>query len=149
VTVLNISSAISSTTARPHSVNKASHSSIVTDLGILTDSRLLFKDHINSITAMSSQRSGAIFRGFDSCNASPMRKAFITYMLREFLSKSRVYETHLINTYRKVQISLYYTKHIRIKLIQSILQLSVLRVNFDSLELGRLRINLITYIAKS
>ena len=81
-TVLNLTNTISSATVTTYSVDDAvlSHSSIVSDLGILTDGRLLFKDHINSIVAKSSQRSGAIFRGFVSRNPSLMRKAFITYV---------------------------------------------------------------------
>jgi hypothetical protein len=86
-TVLNLSNTISSTTVKTYSLDDAilSHASIVSDLGILTDGRLLFKNHINSIVAKSSQRSGAIFRGFVSRNPSGpytslMRKAFITYV---------------------------------------------------------------------
>jgi hypothetical protein len=58
---------ISSTTVRFYSVEAVlSHSSIVSNLGILTDNRLLFRDLFNYIVAKSPQRSGAIFRGFVS-----------------------------------------------------------------------------------
>ena len=98
-TELNLSNTISSTPVTTYSVNDTvlSPSSIVSDLGILTDDRLLFKDHINSIVTKSSQQSGAIFRGFVSRNPSLMRKAFITYV-RTILEYNLVSGTHLINT---------------------------------------------------
>jgi hypothetical protein len=52
-TVLNLTNTISSTTVKTYSVDDAvlSHPGIVSDLGRLTDGRLLFKDHINSVVA--------------------------------------------------------------------------------------------------
>jgi hypothetical protein len=57
-TVLNLSNTIFSTIVKTYSIDNAvlSHSSVISGLGILTDGRLLFKDHINSIVAKSSQR---------------------------------------------------------------------------------------------
>ena len=114
-TVLNLTNTISSTTVTTYSVDDAvlSHSSIVSDLGILTDGRLLFKDHINSIVTKSSQRSGAIFRGFLSRNPSLMRKAFITYVRPILEYNSCIWNPshkHLIDTIENVQRR--YTKRI-------------------------------------
>jgi hypothetical protein len=107
-TVLNLSNTISLTTVRTYSIDDAvlSHSSIVSDLGILTVGRLLFNDHINSIVAKSSQCSGAIFRGFVSRTPSHMRKAFITYVRSILEYNSCIWNPshkYLIDTIESVQ----------------------------------------------
>jgi Reverse transcriptase (RNA-dependent DNA polymerase) len=145
-TVLNLSNIISSTTVKTYAIDDAvlSHSSIGSDLGILIDGRLLFKDHINSIVAKSSQRSGAIFRGFVSRNPSLMRKAFITYIRPILEYNSCIWNPshkHLIDTIENVQRR--YTK--RIPYLTSLSypeRLAALKL--DTLELRRLRVDLIT-----
>jgi ribonucleases P/MRP protein subunit RPP40 len=107
-TVLNLSNTMSFTTVKTYSIDDAVlfHSSIVSDLGILTDGRLLFKDHINSIVAKSSQPSGAIFRGFVSRTPSLMHKAFITHVrpILEYISCIwNPSHKHLIDTIENVQ----------------------------------------------
>jgi hypothetical protein len=75
-------------------------------LDFLTDSRLLFNDHINSIVAKSSQRSGAICRGFVSRNLTLMRKAFITYVRPTLEYNSCIWNPshkHIIDTIENVQ----------------------------------------------
>jgi hypothetical protein len=56
--VLNLSNTVSSTAVKTSYIDDAvlSHSSMVSDLGILTDGRLLFKDHINSINVIPTLR---------------------------------------------------------------------------------------------
>jgi hypothetical protein len=86
---------------------------LAADLIILADSRLLFKDHINSIVAKSSQRSGAIFRGFVSRNLTLMRKAFVTYVRPILEYNSCIWNPshkHLTDTIENVQRR--YTKRI-------------------------------------
>jgi hypothetical protein len=110
----------------------------------LTDSLLLFKDHIKSIVAKSSQHSGAIFRGFVSLNLTLVRKAFITYARPILEYNSCIWNPshkHLIDSIENVQRR--YTKR-----IPSLSSLSyperLAALNLDTLELRRLRIDLIT-----
>jgi hypothetical protein len=144
-TVLNLTNTIS-TTVTSYSVEQAIiyHSSIVPDLGILTDGRLLFNDHINSIVAKSSQRSVAIFRGFVSRNLTLMRKAFIAYVRPILEYNSYIwnqFHTRLIDTIENVQRR--YTK--RIPSLSSLSYPERLAAhNLDSLELRHLRIDLFT-----
>jgi hypothetical protein len=94
-----LSNTISSIAVKSYSVDEAilSRSSIFSDLGILTDNRLLFRKHISAIVAKSCQRSIAIFRGPMSRNSSLTRKAFITYV-GSILKYTHVCGTHLIDT---------------------------------------------------
>jgi hypothetical protein len=105
---------------------------LAADLIILADSRLLFKDHINSIVAKSSQRSGAIFRGCVSRNLTLMRKAFVTYVRPILEYNSCIWNPshkHLTDTIENV---LSYPERLA-------------ALNLDTLELRRLRMDLITY----
>ena len=146
-TVLKLSNSTSSFDARSYSLNNAvlSHSSIVSDLGILTDSHLLFKDHINSIISKSYQRSGAIFRGFVSRNPTLMRKAFITYVRPILEYNSCIWNPLYKNLIDSIENVLRrFTRRIpylsRLSYAERLAAL-----NLDTLELRRLRIDLITY----
>jgi hypothetical protein len=146
-TVLNLSKVIYFTTVKTYSIDDAvlPHSSIVSDLGILTDGRLLFKDHINSIVAKSSQRWGTVFRGSVSRTPFLMRKAFITYVRPILEYNSCIWSPslkYLIDTIENVQRR--YTK--RIPYLTSLSYPERLAaLNLDTLELRRLRVDLITY----
>jgi hypothetical protein len=52
----------------------------VTDLGVLIDGRLSYKNHINSIVSKALNRIGILFRGFLCRDLYFLRKAFVTYI---------------------------------------------------------------------
>ena len=132
---------------RAYSVNNVtlSHSNPVRDLCVTVDSCLSFKEHINNIVTKSMQRCGILFRGFVSRDLLLMRKAFITY-IRPILE----FNTVIWNPSHKYLIDL--IEHVQrrfTKRIPSISSLSyherLAMINLESLELRRLRYNLIYY----
>jgi hypothetical protein len=117
----------------------------IPDLGIMVDSSLSFKDHINNIVSKSMQRSGILFRGFISRDLSLMRKAFVTYIRPILEYNSNVWNPshkQLIDSIEAVQRR--FTKR-----IPSLTGLSyperLASINLESLELRRLRTDLIMY----
>jgi len=50
------------------------------DLGVLVDSRLSFRDHINSIVSRGHSRSAQIWRCFMCKDVDNLIKAFTTYV---------------------------------------------------------------------
>jgi hypothetical protein len=99
----------------------------------------------NTLLAKSSQRSGAIFRGFVSRTPSLMREAFITYVRPIIEFNSCIWNPshkHSIDTIENVQRR--YTKQIpNLSSLSYPERLAVL--NLDTMELRRLRVDLITY----
>jgi hypothetical protein len=136
-----------STSLRSYSVNSValSHSDPVPDLGISIDRQLLFKVHINNIVSKAFQRSGILFRGFICRNLTLMRKAFITYIRPTLEYGSCTWNPsykYLIDQIESVQRR--FTK--RIPCISSMSYLERLAaIKLDTLELRRLRIDLINY----
>ena len=57
-----------------------SSATTVSDLGIITDNRLSFINHINDISSKAMQRVGVLFKGFVSRDLTLMRTAFVTYI---------------------------------------------------------------------
>jgi hypothetical protein len=112
---------------------------------ILTDSRRLFKDHINYIVAKSSQPSCAIFRGCVCRKSSLMRKAFVIYVQPILEYNSCIWNRsypQLIDTIENVQRRY-------IKRIPNLPSLSyperLAALNLDPLEIRCLKIDLIIY----
>ena len=112
---------------------------------ILNDNFLSFKAHVNNIVSKSTQRCGVLFRGFVSRDLLLMRKAFITY-IRPILEFNSVIwnpsHKNLINLIEHVQRR--FTKRIpSISLYSYPERLAI--IDLESLELRRLRFDLITY----
>jgi hypothetical protein len=120
------------------------HASVI-DLGVHVTTDLNFKEHISSIVCKALQRSGVFFRGFTSRDLLLLRKAFITY-IRPIVEYDTVLwnptSIYLIDLIESVQRK--FTKR-----IHSIAHLTyperLLKLNLDSLELRRLRFDLIYY----
>src|SRR5664279_1109442 len=112
---------------------------------VTVDSCLSFKEYINNIVTKSMQRCGILFRGFVSRDLLLMRRAFITY-IRPILE----FNTVIWNPSHKYLIDL--IEHVQrrfTKRIPSISSLSyherLAMINLESLELRRLRYDLIYY----
>ena len=122
-----------------------SHSSSVTDLGILMQCNLNFAPHISNIITKAAQRSAAFFRGFISRDLQLVRKVF-TVFIRPILeyntciwSPTKIY---LINKLENIQR--HFTK--RIKSLQNLSYTQRLQaLHLEPLELRRLKFDLIEY----
>jgi len=70
------------TSTRSYSINGfiISCSNSVRDLGIIIDSGLSYKNHINNCVSKALQRVGVLYRGFLCRDLDFLRKAFITYI---------------------------------------------------------------------
>jgi hypothetical protein len=117
----------------------------ISDLGIVIDSSLTFKNHINNIVTKSLQRCGVLFRGFVSRDLTFMRKAFVIYIRPILEYNSCVWnpsQKQLVNLIEAVQRR--FTK--RIPCLSSLSYSERLAlIDLDSLELRRLRTDLILY----
>ena len=136
-----------SESAHSYSINNTvlNRCSSISDLGITVCSNLAFNDHISSIASKALQRSGVFFRGFTSRDLSLLRKAFITYIRPIVEYGSVVWNpstVYLIDLLESVQRK--FTKR-----VHSISHLPyserLVKLNLDSLELRRLRFDLIHY----
>ena len=80
--ILTLSNKLRSSLSRSYSKNHINlpNSDLLSDLGIMVDSCLSFKEHINQIVSKSLQRCGVLFRGFVSRDLTLMKKAFVTYI---------------------------------------------------------------------
>ena len=115
------------------------------DLGVIITTDMDFKQHISSIVSRALQRSGVFFRGFTSRDLLLLRKAFITY-IRPIVEYNTVIwnptAVHLTDLVESVQRKFS-------KRIHSISHLTyaerLLKLNLESLELRRLRFDLIHY----
>jgi hypothetical protein len=115
------------------------------DLGVIITTDMEFKQHISSIVSRALQRSGVFFRGFTSRDLLLLRKAFITY-IRPIVEYNTVIwnptAVHLTDLVESVQRKFS-------KRIHSISHLTyaerLLKLNLESLELRRLRFDLIHY----
>jgi hypothetical protein len=115
------------------------------DLGVTFSHNLDFKDHINKIVSRARQRICMLFRGFTSRNIDILMRAFIVYIRPVVEYNSVVWNpctVHLIDILESVQRS--FTKR-----IPSISKLTcterLAHLNLDTLELRRLRFDLIFY----
>lgn len=117
----------------------------VNDLGILLDSNLDFTTHISNIVSKASQRSAIFFKGFVSRNLKTSRKTFVTY-IRPCLEYNTVIwsptKVYLIDKIEGVQRK--FTKRIPC-LSHLSYQDRLTRLKLDSLEVRRLRFDLIQY----
>jgi ribonuclease P/MRP protein subunit RPP40 len=145
--VLTLSNKLRSKATRHYSVNQICLpcKDLTPDLGILMDSCLSFRDHINNIVSKSLQRCGVLFRGFVSRDLSFLRKAFVVYVRPILEYNSCIWNPshkHLIDSIEAVQRR--FTKR-----IPSLSSLSyserLASINLESLELRRLRFDLIMY----
>ena len=115
------------------------------DLGIIIDNVLSYNAHIHLIITRASQRLGVLFNGFLTRDMLTLRKAYITYIrpLLEYncIVWSPTLKKH-INAIEKIQRK--FTK--RIPSLSNMPYLDRLKtINLDSLELRRLRFDLIYY----
>jgi hypothetical protein len=115
------------------------------DLGVTISHNLDFKDHVNNIVSRARQRTCMLFRGFTSRNIDILMRAFIVYIRPVVEYNSVVWNpctVHLIDILESVQRS--FTKR-----IPSISKLTyaerLAHLNLDTLELRRLRFDLIFY----
>jgi hypothetical protein len=139
--ILNLCNTIYFTTVTSYSVDEAilSHYSVISDLGILTDNRLLFRDHINILLL---SHLNALMQYFAALQvvilllcarlSSPMSCQVLT-VSGTHLNK------HLIDAIENIQRR--YTK--RMPNLPSPERLAAF--SLDTLELRRLRVDLITY----
>ena len=115
------------------------------DLGVTITNDLSFQTHINNIVAKALQRNSTFFRGFVSRNLNLCRKAFITYIRPCLEYNSVVWNpTHiyLIDLLESVQRR--FSK--RIPCLSNLPYSDRLaRLGLESLELRRLRFDLINY----
>ena len=116
----------------------------VKDLGVTVDSDMKFNQHINNIVAHAKRRSGLLFKCFQTRNADILARAFIVYIRPLLEYASNIWspiQAGLIEHIESVQRR--YTK--RIDGLQSMSYSERLDVlNLESLELRRLRADLIT-----
>lgn len=117
----------------------------VLDLGITINCSLDFKSHICNIVSKALQRSSVLFRGFTSRDPILFKKAFITY-IRPLLEYNCILwsptSVHMIDLMESVQRK--FTKRIPTLCNLSYPErLAVL--NLESLELRRLKFDLINY----
>jgi hypothetical protein len=117
----------------------------VVDLGVTISNDLSFHTHINNIVAKAHQRISTFFRGFVSRNLLLVRKAFITY-IRPLLE----YNSIIWNPTHVYLIDL--LESIQRKFSKRVPSLSILpypdrihRLDLESLEVRRLRFDLINY----
>jgi hypothetical protein len=145
--ILTLSNKLCSSFSRSYSINHINlpNSELSSDLGIIVDSCLSFKEHINHIVSKSLQRCGVLFRGFTSRDLTLMKKAFVIY-IRPILE----YDSCVWNPSQKQLIDLIEAVQRRFtKRIPCLSSLSyperLATINLESLELRRLRTDLIMY----
>jgi hypothetical protein len=145
--VLSISSRVPATLHRYfiHGISIPHLDTSCVDLGVTFSHNLDFKDHINKIVSRARQRTCMLFRGFTSRNIDILMRAFIVYIRPVVEYNSVVWNpctVHLIDILESVQRS--FTKR-----IPSISKLTyaerLAHLNLDTLELRRLRFDLIFY----
>ena len=115
------------------------------DLGITVDDKLTFEDHINKIVSDVNRRVGLLFRGFVCKQPTFLRRAYITY-IRPLLE----YNTIIQNPSLKKYIDL--IENVQRKFTKRVPGLENLpyeerlgRLNIESLEIRRLRSDLVYY----
>lgn len=115
------------------------------DLGITITCDLSFQTHINNIVAKALQRNSTFFRGFVSRSLNLCRKAFVTYIRPLLEYNSVVWNPtfiYLIDLVESVQRR--FSK--RIPCLSNLSYTDRLaRLGLESLELRRLRFDLINY----
>ena len=115
------------------------------DLGITVTGDLQFNSHINTIVTRARQRISVLFRAFTSRNIQLMCKAYITYIRPLVEYNSIVWnpsQIHLIDLLENVQRK--FTKRIpSISHLNYVERLKI--INLESLELRRLKFDLINY----
>ena len=115
------------------------------DLGVTISYNLAFNDHINNIVSRARQRISIIYRGFASRNNDILKRAFIAYIRPIVEYNSVVWNpcsVFLTDLLESVQRS--FTKRIpSISNFSYAERLALL--NLDTLELRRLRFDLIFY----
>jgi len=117
--------------------------SVVKELGITSDSRLDYSDHINTIVTKAHQRNCLILRCFKSNEPSLLFRAFTTYV-RPFLEHdSPVWSPRYAYLINKLELSVQckFTKRLR-----GFRQISyakrLVHLNADTLESRRLKLDL-------
>jgi hypothetical protein len=117
----------------------------VNDLGVEFDSHLEFTNHISTIVAKASQRSAVFFKGFVTRNLSIIRKAFVTYIRPCLEYNSVIWSPTKIYLIDKIEaVQRHFTK--RIPCLSHLSYNDRLRkIHVDTLELRRLRFDLIQY----
>jgi hypothetical protein len=145
--VLSVSSTISAISHSYfiHGISISHQDSTCVDLGVTINRNLVFNVHINNIVSRARQRTSILFRGFTSRNSDIMRRAFIVY-IRPIVEYNSIvwnpYLVHLINLLESVQRR--FTK--RIPSISNFTYAERLAyLNLDTLELRRLRFDLVFY----
>ena len=125
--------------------NLVPSTSYTLDLGLTITCDLSFQTHINSIVAKAIQRNSTFFRGFVSRSLNLCRKAFVTYIRPLLEYNSVVWNPtviYLIDLVESVQRR--FTK--RILCLSNLTYTDRLaRLGLESLELRRLRFDLINY----
>jgi len=125
--------------------NRLPNQSKMKDLGITVDDKLTFKDHINKVVTDANRRVCLLFRGFVCKQPTFLRRAYITY-IRPLLE----YNTIIWNPSLKKYIDL--IENVQRKFTKRIPGLENLayeerlgRLNLESLEIRRLRSDLVYY----
>ena len=116
------------------------------DLGLTITCDLSFQTHINNIVAKALQRNSTFFRGFVSRSLNLCRKSFVTY-IRPLLEYNSVVwnpiHIYLIDLVESVQRR--FSK--RIPCLSNLSYTArLVRLGLESLELRRLRFDLINYL---
>jgi hypothetical protein len=145
--VLSLRNRTESFVSLPYYVNGVclTNSSLVSDLGVLVDSKLAYNQHISSIISKATQRAGVFFRGFTSRNLALIRKTYVTYIRPILEYNSTVWnptKKYLIDQLENVQRR--YTKRVpSLSHLSYLERLSIL--NLEPLEIRRLKYDLTLY----
>ena len=117
----------------------------VRDLGILLDDGLRFNRHISQIITKAYQRIAVIFRGFYTRNVTFLIRAYKTYIRPILEYCTQIWNPYLIGEITAIEkVQKYFTK--RLSGMKSLNYNDRLqRLNLESLELRRLKADLVMY----
>jgi hypothetical protein len=145
--VLSVSSRVSPSTYSYsiHGISIPHQATSCVDLGVTISHNLNFNDHINGIVSRARQRISILFRGFASRNNDILKRAFIVYIRPMVEYNSVVWNPRCIFLTDLLEsVQRHFTKRIP-SLSNCNYAERLARLSLDTLELRRLRFDLIFY----
>ena len=117
----------------------------IRDLGVTTDTRLLYDSHIQNIVRQAYMRIGVLFKGFVSRDITLLRMAYITFIRPLVEYASNVWCPYKLKHVRAIEkIQRHFTRRIPMFRDYSYEE-RLARLNLETLELRRLRFDLVLY----
>ena len=115
------------------------------DLGVIIDSELLFDKHVDSVVKKAYMRIGILFRSFVTRDVRTLRQAYVTFIRPILEYASTVWSPYKVKHITAIErIQRHFTRR-----IPSLHELSYSErlavINLDTLELRRLRADLLMY----